>query len=213
MRIDPLNWILYGQLGVELELEFLEWLSIEAVPVFVVSEQPVVFNVADDIFQKSDGLGPLSGVSLGLGFWLDGDTFNGSVLRAGFAINNMAYRSEALEDDASLGVLRGDVFDEVTLRERKLSFHFGSHRTWGFFTLAGGIGLDYELRDDRRCIAQTGSVWLAETDSESCTDDDAYELARGPVGTTVEPPTANVFGALHPFAITGRLSLGFVLDD
>lgn len=216
MRVDPLNWILYGRLGLELEIEAFEWLTVQAVPMFVVSEQPVVFNQADDIYQKGDGLGALAGASLGLGLWLDGDSFNGTVLRPAFIFNAIEYRSEALEDldGGSLGgVAAGEVIDKATVKQQRLSLTIGSHRTWGYFTFAGAFGLEYELNKDRRCIAQVGDIYEASTDESVCTDDDEFILAREPLGTNAKPEAqANLLNDLHPFDIAASISLGFVLD-
>lgn len=214
VRIDPLNWLLQGRLGLELEFELLEWLTIEAIPMFVVSEEPVFFNNLDELTQESDGLGALAGTSLGVGFWLDGDSFNGTVLRVGLLAYGVKYTTRALQDYPTSAngspIARGDVLDTVTDSQRRLSFTIGSHRTWGYFTLVGGISLEYETNDKRRCYTNSNGIW--ETRSSEPCDDDQLQIAREPTGLIQQPSVYNLYGWLHPFDLAGRLSLGVVFD-
>jgi hypothetical protein len=153
---------------------------------------------------------------LGAGFWLDGDSFNGTVLRAGLNAYSIEYRSEAQQDFAATGereaVTTGSVIDRATVKQRRLSFLIGSHRTWSYFTLAVAFGLEYELNKDRRCIVPQGNIYEVSTSSDDCRHPDDFELARSPLGDRSAPDTVGLFGDLHPFYIVGRISLGVVFD-
>jgi hypothetical protein len=214
VRVDPLNALLEGQLGVEVEFELLPWLSIETIPLFIVNSKPVIYNSADELEQASLGLGPLAGAAVDLGFWLGGDTFNGTVLRVGFRHADLRYRSVA-QSDISGNSMRpaydaGEVMDEVEQVQRRLGFVIGSHRTWGFFTLVGGIGLEYDVGDARRCINDSNGVFTPKSDAPC--DDDQLQLALGPLRDRNAPDVLNTYGWLHPFYLTYRLSLGVVFE-
>ena len=68
VRVDPFNWLLDGQLGFELEVGLLDFMSVELVPMFVVNEQPPTFNYfvgsEEPLSRESNGLGPLAGTSI-----------------------------------------------------------------------------------------------------------------------------------------------------
>jgi hypothetical protein len=200
LRIDPLNWIIYGKLGVEVELEAFEWLTIETIPVFVAMQEPVF--LADGVKQYSNGLGPLAGASLSAGFWLEGDSFRGTVLRVG--VTSYAYRYETIGQRGE--PKEGEVFDEAKLSQTRLMFMLGSGRKIGYFSLAGGFGIEYELNRDRRCARQTPTGSFVDS-SEDC-DSDQFELLRRSSQRDVE----NLRGPLFPFDFSVRFSLGFVLD-
>ncbi|MGC4067514.1 MAG: hypothetical protein QM784_23290 [Polyangiaceae bacterium] len=73
VRVDPLNWLLAGRLGFELESELWKFISVEVIPVFVVNEKPPLLNLSgipDTLRQQSNGVGALAGASIGAGFWL-----------------------------------------------------------------------------------------------------------------------------------------------
>ncbi len=215
IRVDPLNWLLFGQLYLELEADTFDWLTIETVPMFVVSEQPVVFNQVDEL-EQSSGMGPIAGASIGLGFWLSGDSFNGTVLRTGLTFYDIDYRTRALVDyDGNANfdpVDRGDVMDRLTQKQRRLSVIIGSQRQWGYFTFAGGFGVEYELRKDNRCILQDSPTSPFEVRRGPDCDDEELNIATSPLGRP-EVSTLNVFGGFHPVYLTARLSLGVVFDD
>lgn len=200
MRVDPLNWIIYGKLGLELEFEVFEWLTLETVPVFVVMQEPVF--LADDVKQYSDGLGPLAGASLSAGFWLEGDSFRGTVLRLG--ITSYAYRYETIGQRGE--PQEGEVFDAAKLSQTRVALMLGSGRKIGYFTLAGGFGIEYELSRDKRCAVQSPNA-LFQASTQDC-DSDQFELLRRSSQRDVE----NLRGPLFPFDFSVRFSLGFVLD-
>jgi hypothetical protein len=204
VRLDPFNWLLEGRLGLEIEVEMLEWLTLETVPIFVVDEEPVIF--ADSVHQNSNGLGALAGASIGAGFWLDGDSFNGTVLRVG--LTNYGYEYFSLVEQTARGHNKGDRLDGFNQTERRFSFVLGSGRTWKAFTLAGGIGLEYELNKQFRCVSSIGNGTLSVSKSV-CDDEDQQQLLL----SQVSGERANVNGILHPFDLAARISLGVVIDD
>jgi len=192
LRVDPLNWLLEGRLGLELEFAPIDVVSIELVPVFVTSEQPPLLHLAnlpDTLYQESNGVGSLSGASLGVGFWLDGKAFRGSVLRAFFT--NYAFHYESREN--------GVVVDQVDHTERRVGGMFGSHSRWGAFTLATALGLGVELNRHRRCESASG-----EMVTEGCPDDQLL------IRVNQAGDTAGLYSFLHPAYLFFRLSLGVV---
>lgn len=186
-------------MGFELEVEALEWLTIETVPIFVMAREP--FSMPSMVQQESNGLGPLSGASLSAGFWLEGDSFRGTVIRAGLTNYSYRYRSfEKLPNEE-----RGSELDQTTLTQTRLSVMLGSGRRFGYFTIAGGFGIEYDLRDERQCLEQQAQ-WV--TKRTGC-DRSEYMLRR----RKDEPDAANLRGFLYPFEFVFRFSLGVVFDD
>ncbi len=202
IRLDPFNWLLAGRLGVELEVGVWKWLSLELVPVFVTAGRPLAVNFADfdsTLTQHSHGIGPISGASLGAGFWLSGVPFSGYVLR--LILTNYAYTYEA-SDGAG-------VFDRTHFTERRVVAFFGSHSRFGPFTLGGGFGLGYELNQQERCglsyvTGASGAADHLEGRSTGCRGQ--MLLARDRTATSF----ANLNGPLHPFYLEARFSLGVV---
>jgi hypothetical protein len=198
-RMDPFNWLLAGRLGIELETEVWEFLSFELVPVFVVNDKPPTINLHGldtTLSQHSNGLGSMSGASFGLGFWLDGKPFEGSVLRVILTNYGYEYRTD---DDA------GNQIDSVKHTERRLYGYFGSHMRWGFFTIAGGIGLGVELNKEERCFPDTATS-VNQAVTSGC---------KGEQQIAITPDTRSVVdlnGFLHPVYLMGRFSLGIVID-
>ena len=193
IRVDPLNWLIYGRLGLELELGLWKFISIELVPVFVTTKEPPAINWSgreDTLRQESNGLGALSGSSAGIGFWLSGKAFEGYVLRG--IITNYAYTYRA-EDN-------GMEIDEVSHVDRHLLVTIGSMSRWGAFTLAGGFGLGTELNKDTRC---------PEPLTDSACDDDQL-LIR----TDAADPTQvhDLNSPFHPIQVVASFSLGVTLD-
>jgi len=190
VRIDPFNWLLDGRLGIELEAEVLSFLSVELVPMFVVSEQPPFIGRAFDelVTQHSNGIGALAGTSLGVGFWFSRKALHGTVLRAIFTNYGLSYRS--LDAD-------GETYDELAHTERHLYGYLGSHTVMGGFTIAGGVGLGVELNRQRRCFEGPGT-----TNPTSDCPKDELQLARG--ATSVW----DMNSWTHPVQILGRISLG-----
>lgn len=191
VRLDPLNWLLDGRLGLELEAELLSFLSVELVPMFVVNDVPPTLDQAFDgvVSQHSNGIDALAGSSIAAGFWLNGTPLKGTVVRAVFTNYALTYRAT----DA-----RGEL-DEVSHTERRLYGFIGNHSVWGVFTLTGGFGLGVELNEQRRCFPD-GSMGPASSD---CTRRDlliALNRARTARG--------NLNSATHPVELMFRLSLG-----
>lgn len=192
VRVDPLRWLIYGEVALEAEVELWEFLSLELVPVFLVNDQPPAMNDFDGVLsQHSNGIGALAGTSVGLGFWLDGKPMEGYVIRAIFANYGYTYRTE--DDDG--------LIDEVSHTDRHLYGFFGSYRRWGFFTIGGGIGIGVELNEQRRCFtdADVGSA------TSDC-DDEQLQIA---LDREVEK-TAARGSPVEPIQIMGRISLGLV---
>lgn len=201
VRLELLNWLIEGRLGVELEVEAWKFISVQLVPVFVTDSEPPSFDFSgreDPISQHSNGIGAIAGASLGAGFWLSGTPFQGYVLRA--TLTNYAFSYESRMD--------GALIDRVEFTERRLSAFFGSHSRFGFFTIAGGIGLGYELNQQQRCFANAGSVRNVMAATSGCPDEDELQIKIEPDATSV----ADLNGSLHPFSIEGRISVGVAFD-
>ncbi len=197
VRIDPLNWLLAGRLGFELETEVWEFLSFELVPVFVTNSHPPLLNFKTldaELTQHSNGIGSMAGASFGVGFWLEGKPFEGNVLRLILTNYGYTYRTE---DDA------GTKIDEVSHTERQLYGYIGSHHRWGFFTLAAGFGIGVELNKEERCFPDTATT-VNDASSQGC---------KGQLALALDPQlnsVADVNGPFHPIYLMGRLSLGVV---
>jgi hypothetical protein len=197
VRMDPFNWLLQGRLGIEAEVGLLDFMSFELVPIFVVNDQPPAINfrgLDSELTQHSNGIGSMSGASFGLGFWLEGKPFEGHVLRA--ILTDYSYTYETNDDAGKI--------DSVDHTERHFYGYFGSHSRWGFFTIAGGIGLGDELNKSERCF-KDGVTPFQATD-QKCDGQNLIALDRNASNV------ADLNGALHPVYIMGRISLGFVID-
>jgi hypothetical protein len=190
VRVDPFNFLLEGRLGLELETQVYKFLTLEIVPVFVTSQKPPTLNYASyeksSLHQKSNGWGALSGAALDAGLWFGGKPFNGYVLRAGFT--NYAYTYESNYGTPTQ-------YDSVSHTDRQFFAMIGSHNRWGAFTIAGGIGLAYELNKQNRCLDTLGEV--------AC-DDDKLQIRLTDTGTYDLHPF------LYPFDLLARFSLGVV---
>jgi hypothetical protein len=198
VRIDPFNWLLEGRLGLELEVGLLKFMSVELVPVFVVSDQPPMLNfsgIEDTLYQQSNGLGALAGSSLSVGFWLEGKAFQGYVLRA--ILTNYGYTYETKDDAGKI--------DEASHTERHFYGYIGSQSTWGAFTIAGGIGLGVELNKEQRCFPTNN---IADAQTSNCPDDDEQLIALDRNVSRV----ADLNSPLHPIQLMARFSLGIVID-
>jgi hypothetical protein len=198
VRIDPFNWILEGRLGLELEVGLAKWMTVQMIPVFVTDDSPPLMNYSSydvHLFQHSNGLGPISGASLGVNFWLSGKAFKNYAIQTG--ITNYAYEYESKDGD-------GQRVDAVKHTERQFYVLFGSVNRWGAFTLAGSIGLGYELNKETRCVSRddSGLVTISESGCEEIqlmTDKDASGIA-------------NVTPFTYPWEILARFSLGVTID-
>jgi hypothetical protein len=199
IRIDPFNWLLEGRLGVELEVGVWKFISFEMVPVFVVNDSPPIFNFAgepDNLTQSSNGLGPISGSSFGLGFWLNGKPLQGYVLRVIFTNYGYTYETK----DGSVPI------DKVNFTERRLFGMFGSHSNFGPLTIATGIGLGVELNRQQRCYGEGDLAPDART--SGCKDKDEQLIA-------IKNDASKVYdlnGWAHPIYLAARISIGIVLD-
>lgn len=191
VRADPLNWLVWGELNLELEIQLWKIITFEVVPQFLTTESPLVYG--DILFKRSNGLGPISGTSLGVGFWLDGKPFKGTVLRA-------LFRNYGYEYQTRRGGVPQDPEDGswVSRTERQLIGFLGSASRWGAFTMAGGVGVGVELEDQRRCW-QT----VNEVRTDTCPHEE-QELALD----NGKEETVDLNGALHPVVFMFRLSLG-----
>ena len=197
VRVDPFNLLIDGRLGIELESSVWKFISVELVPVFVVNGTPPTFNYfngrKDQLSQHSNGLGALAGTSIDAGFWLNGKPFKGYVLRLIFTNYGYTYKTS---DDAG-------TIDQVSHTERRLYGFFGSHAKWGFFTIAGGIGLGVELNKQKRCFPSTAT---SPADATSNCDQKGLDIALDRNLNEI----ANLNGALYPVDIMARFSLGVV---
>lgn len=145
IRIDPINWLLYGELPFELESQIWRFVSFEVTPIFVTTEQPPLMRQSSqsELKQSSNGIGALAGAAIGPGFWLSGRPNRGTVLRAIFT--NYAYSYSAIDGG-----------DSVSHTERRIYGYLGSHSRWGIFTIASGFGIGTELNRQRRCFDARG---------------------------------------------------------
>lgn len=202
-RLDPFNWLLQGRLPLELEVGVWKMMTIELVPEFVTNEDPPLRDFSayeDGALQYSNGLGDLSGTSLGVGFWLDGEPFAGYVIRAIFTNYGYEYKSS----DAA------GTIDSVTRTTRRFGGFIGSYQRWSFFTIGGGIGLSYELHQQERCALRAtstaGGTRITDDPDASCDGELQVALDRG--ARAVDDTN----GFLHPFYLDARFSLGFIID-
>ncbi|MBK7580862.1 MAG: hypothetical protein IPI67_11710 [Myxococcales bacterium] len=198
LRVDPFNWLLEGRLGFETEVALFNFLSVEVVPVFVANEKPPTLNLGgapDVLRQKSNGLGPMSGAAVDVGFWLDGKPLRGYVIRVGMTNYAYEYRTE---DDAGL-------IDKVETVEREAFFMFGSHSRWGAFTISGGIGLGLHLNKQQRCFP-SGATSPSQATSDKCDNQLLISIDRQ------AQDQVDLNGPLFPADLFGRFSLGVSFD-
>jgi len=193
IRVDLLNLLMQGRLPVELEVQLFKYLSFQLTPIFILADKPLSINFANrdaPLTQHSGGVGPLSGVSLGLGAWLWGTPLHGYVARLEFT--NYAYNYRTRDAAGSL--------DRVNFTERRLVLFFGSHSRLGWFTFAGGFGLGYELNQQQRC----GEDTILET--SGCRGKQWIALERG------GRDRFDLNGPLHPVYFVARFSVGIVFS-
>jgi hypothetical protein len=201
VRIDPLNWLLLGRLGIELEMTAWKFITVELIPVFVTSSEPLLLNYSrfdNTLTQESRGIGPISGASLGAGVWLMGEPFSGYVIRLNFT--NYAYTYKASDG--------GGTFDRIEVTERRLAAFFGSHSRFGPFTIAGGFGLGLELNQNERCglmrASASGDAFRINGRTSDCEGKQLIALNRNLT------ETADLNGPLHPVYFEARFSFGVV---
>ena len=196
VRIDPLNWLLEGRLGLQLEVGFWKFMSFELVPEFVTTSSPPTLSYfsgfGDSLRQEANGLGALSGATFDIGFWLSGHPMKGNVLRAMFLNNGYTYKTVSPA---------GADIDSVSHTQRVLMGMFGSVSRWGAFSLEGGIGLGVDLNKEERCY-KPGDV-VGKPQGAGC----------GQLQLT--DSTGNIFQVSafpYPAVLTFRLSLGITID-
>lgn len=200
VRVDPFNWILEGQLGFQVEVGLAKWLSVETVPMFVVDETPPWLNLGGGdsrVYQHSGGLGALAGATLGINFWPK-KVFRGYVIRTGLSNYGLEYETK---DDT------GKRVDFVSHTKRQFYAMFGSVERWGAFTLAGDIGLGYDLNKESRCIADAPVFDPADAKPGNCDD---IQIAVPISKTQVTPVVITPFA--YPWELLFRFALGVTID-
>jgi hypothetical protein len=110
------------------------------------------------------------------------------VLRVG--LSNYSYTYDTKDNGASV--------DSVSHTDREIFAMLGDHRRWGAFTIAGGIGLGYELNKQNRCFD------ALERPVSSCPKDETL-IFLDKAGTYT-----NLNSGLYPFDLLARFSLGVV---
>lgn len=200
IRIDPLNWLLSGRLGFELESQVWKFISVEFIPMFIVNDQPPFLNlnlsgVPNNLYQKSGGIGALAGAAAGVGFWFSGKPMEGYVLRAEFTDYVVDYESR----DA-----QGPIDKKVETVERAFEVLIGSHSKWGPFTLAGTIGLGSMLNHQNRCVP---GATAASATTSGCANRKELSMA---VTRNSPPDVVNLHDWTYPIVLVFRLSLGVV---
>jgi hypothetical protein len=163
------------------------------VPVFVTTHSPPTLNYStyenSIITQSSNGIGAISGAAIDAGFWFGRKPLEGNVLRVG--LSNYSYTYDTKVNDVAI--------DSVSHTDREFFVMFGQHSRWGAFTIAGGIGLGYELNKQNRCFEVDDM-----TPTSSCPKDEAL-IKLDNAGSQ-----ANLNGFLYPFDLLARFSLGVV---
>jgi hypothetical protein len=196
IRIDPLNWLLSGQLGLELESQVWKFMSVQLIPMFIVNDQPPYLNlnlsgVPNTLYQKSGGIGALAGTSVGVGFWLNGKPMEGYVLRA--ELTDYVIDYEARDQTG--------VIDKAEYIQRAFEVLIGSHSKWGPVTLAGTFGLGSMLNRQNRC--RTDSGWA----TSGCENNKELSMA---VTKTAPVQYVNLHDWTYPIVLVVRISLGVV---
>ncbi len=197
VRIDPLNWLLWGRLGLELESQIWKFMSIELVPMFVVNDQPPFLNfnlsgVPNNLYQSSAGVGALAGASVGVGFWFNGKPMEGYVLRA--ELTDYVFNYDSRDTLGSI--------DHVQYVDREFQVLIGSHSKWGPVTLAGTFGIGTMLNRQNRCF--TGST-LSSHSTSGCVNNKELTIA-----VTRDLIQQNLHDWTYPVTLVMRISLGVV---
>ncbi len=190
VRTDPIEWLYFGKLRFELEMQVYKFISVELDPMFVTDSSPPGTNseLKGLLLQKSNGWGPLAGAALGVGVWPGGKAMKNTVLRVIFTNYALNYRTKWFN---------GETVDEVSHVERQLFLFLGSHSVWSGFTIAGGFGLGVELNRQRRCFLNNGDV------TQDCPEDRQL-IALTPQGSSA----VDLHSWAHPLQTMMRFSLG-----
>jgi len=202
VRVDPLNWLLAGRLGLELESQVWKFISVQIIPEFIVNDQPPYLNlgfidVPNNLHQSGAAAGSLSGASFGVGFWLNEKPLEGYVLRAEFTDYLINYDAK----DA-LGAI-----DHVKYAERNFEVLFGSHSKWGPVTLAGTFGLGSALEKQQRCFQSGLMPSPATAMTSGCPNNKQMNMV---VTRDAPPVVVNLNSGIYPITIVARISIGVV---
>lgn len=202
VRIDPLETVLEGRAGLQLEMRMLPWVTLELTPLFLVSSAPPVSDLfafngrVDQVTQHSAGVGPIAGAAIALGLWPGGRSFYGYVVRAQLTNHGIEYRST--QADVTI--------DRATFTERRLSLTFGRAYRLGPIVIEGGIGLSYELnRTDRCALRKQGAVFQSST--TECAGEFLIATDATQAGTPID-----LRAGMYPVALHGRFAIGVVVD-
>jgi hypothetical protein len=209
IRADPVYALLQGRLGIEAEVGLLDWLSVEVIPQFVVNTGPPMLSLsgrADNLSQHSDGLGPLTGSSVGVAFWLSGRPFRRYGIR--LFMTNYGMRYESQNDT-------GRVIDSASYVERRLTAMFTSVTRFGPFTIATGIGLGVELNGTTRCVTPDNSAsgFSAQSSPVGGCDKHNIEVLLDDPNLVAQPDKVDVNTAeWGTIDLATRLSIGATFD-
>ncbi|MCA9626246.1 MAG: hypothetical protein KC766_01210 [Myxococcales bacterium] len=196
VRLDPLNWLLQGRLGISGDIALTEWFSVELTPVFTVNSEPPAFNLhgrEDTLSQEGNFIGAMSEINLGASFWLEAP-LEGYVLRAIY--NHAAYSYKATDDQGQ--------FDAVDEKSDKLIFFFGSYGKYGPVSIGGGLGIGYYLGNQQRC-AEDGGQLPQNARTSDC--DGELNIAIDRQGNY-----ADIHPGIYPIDISGRIEFGVVFN-
>ena len=199
IRIDPLNWLLDGRFGLQLEVGIWKFLSVQMVPVWITNSTPPTLNYfgtyKGSLSQEGNVGGAFAGTSLELGFWLGGHALKGTVLRAVFEDYSVNYKTDA---------------DSTAHTTRALLGMIGSASRFGAFTLNGDFGLGVDLNKEERCYKQSVSVAGVVSG-----DTPGNPTGTGCGDLEVEDKAGNLYQVStwpYPVVLEFRISLGIAID-
>ena len=130
VRFDPFMWVFRGRPSIEVEYHLIGPLTVEVAPMLAID--PIAYD-----YQQSGG-----GASASLGIWLDGEPWSGWVIRPMVQVNAINYTSDYT------GLLDPDESTDFSHTEVRVGGMLGGHMRWGAFTIATGIGILVDTRDD-----------------------------------------------------------------
>jgi hypothetical protein len=191
VRVDVLSLIFDSRLGIEFESQVWKNFSAELTPVFVLSQTPLSLEVnsADVIQQHSDGLGPMSGVAVGLNYWLGSRPMRGTGLEVLFTNYAYTYTTSAP--------------DSVSHVDQRLYGVINSRSVWGIFTMGAAFGIGAELNRDRRCFRGPD---LNSATSNCAKDELLLAVDRAPNAGIVS--VVDLHSSTYPVEFLFRLSMG-----
>lgn len=206
-QLEVLNVLPYGRLGLPVDFEVLDWLTVGTQFTFVTAKEPLF--VPSHIQQHSNGLGPIAGLDIGASFWPFGTTFDGMFVRVGLTNYSYRYDGFAVENYESEDVVAGAKLDSAAHTERRLSLLIGKGYQFGFLLVSGAVGIEYELNQQRRCLEGIRDGRKPFVPTRSGCNDDEFGIQRRVSGNNA----FNVYdlgGPLYPFSLVAKLSVGFV---